>query len=297
MNADRTRPSTPRHATVPHCCRPGQPHATPGLGRVALGLVLAALLLGAGCASRTDQLRVLTYNIHHGEGTDGRLDLPRLARTIASVDPHLVALQEVDLQTERTGGVDQAVELSHLTGMAVAFGANLEFQGGLYGNAVLSRVPIVWHRNHPLPNPTQGEPRGALEVGVARAPGDTVVFISTHFDHQGQASRVAAAETVNALFGAGARPAVLAGDLNATRDNEALSRLGHCWIDAGLQVAVRDPQPRQIDHVLYRPQAAWRAVEVRVLADSISSDHQPVLTVLERVAEPAEPPAGPAAAP
>ncbi|MEX2025646.1 MAG: endonuclease/exonuclease/phosphatase family protein, partial [Pirellulaceae bacterium] len=62
------------------------------------------------------QLRVLTYNIHHGEGIDGKLDLPRIARVIESVDPDLVALQEVDRRVERTGSVDQPAELARLTG-------------------------------------------------------------------------------------------------------------------------------------------------------------------------------------
>lgn len=246
-------------------------------------LAAAGLSLAAGCASRSDHLRILTYNIHHGEGTDEVLDLPRIARVIAAADPDLVALQEIDVVTERTGQVDQAVELSHLTGMAVAFGANLEFQGGLYGTAVLSRLPMAWHRNHPLPNPTAGEPRGALEVGIVADPGDTLVFISTHFDHQGQASREAAARAVNELFGRTEHPVVLAGDLNAEPQSETLALLRQHWVDTGQQVRVENPQERQIDHVLYRPPGRWRTVAVHIVPDTVSSDHEPVLVVLERL--------------
>ena len=87
-------------------------------------------------------LRVLTYNIHHGEGMDGRFDLPRLAGIMTSADPDLIALQEVDQGTERAGGVDQVAELGRLTGMRPVFGKAMDFQGGAYGVGVLSRKPI-----------------------------------------------------------------------------------------------------------------------------------------------------------
>ena len=77
-------------------------------------------------AGRT--LRVLSYNIHHGEGVDESLDLERIARVIRSVEPDLVALQEVDKGTERTNRVAQAGELSRLCGMQVVFGRNIEFE-------------------------------------------------------------------------------------------------------------------------------------------------------------------------
>src|SRR5687768_15481548 len=74
------------------------------------------------------RLRVLTYNIHHGEGVDGRLDLERIARVITAEEPDLVALQEVDVKTRRTGGVDQAAELARLTGMHFAFGKAIDYE-------------------------------------------------------------------------------------------------------------------------------------------------------------------------
>ena len=77
--------------------------------------------------SRT--VRVLTYNIHHGEGTDGIVDLPRLAQIVKSVQPDLVALQEVDQLTERASGVDQLHALAQLTGMRARFGKAMDYTG------------------------------------------------------------------------------------------------------------------------------------------------------------------------
>lgn len=88
------------------------------------------------------RIRVLTYNIHHGEGLDGKVDLGRIAQVIQQAAPDVVALQEVDLGTERTGRVDQAAELGRLTGLHAVFGKAFDYSGGRYGAALLSRWSI-----------------------------------------------------------------------------------------------------------------------------------------------------------
>src|SRR5688500_5929836 len=106
---------------------------------------LAAFLFFVSGALPADEasqvVRVLTYNIHHGEGTDRQLNLERLADVIKSVNPDLVGLQEVDQKTARSKGVDQAARLAELTGLRAIFGKAMEYQGGGYGLAVLSRWP------------------------------------------------------------------------------------------------------------------------------------------------------------
>src|SRR5258707_15896745 len=106
-------------------------------------LLLLALVWPGRLLAAPVVVRVLTYNIHHGEGTDGEFDLPRLANVIKSVEPDLVALQEVDEATERASGVDELAELGRLTGMHTAFGKAMDFQGGAYGVGVLSRWSIL----------------------------------------------------------------------------------------------------------------------------------------------------------
>ena len=75
---------------------------------------------------------MLSYNIHHAEGVDNKLDLERIANVILSVKPDIIALQEVDQKATRSGSVDQPAELARLTKMNVAFGANIPLQGGHY---------------------------------------------------------------------------------------------------------------------------------------------------------------------
>src|SRR5688572_14615065 len=171
--------------------------STSVLKLLAAVLVVVASIRGAH-AELPDELRVLTYNIHHGEGVDGKFDLPRIAAVIKSVSPHVVALQEVDQQTARSSGVDQAAELSRLTGMEVVFGRNIDFQGGGYGTAVLSKLPIKAHSSVKLPSLYEGEQRGVqvVELGSPGEPG--LVFLCTHLDYRpDDRERMASAELIN----------------------------------------------------------------------------------------------------
>lgn len=238
-------------------------------------------------AAEPFRLRVLSYNIHHGEGIDGVLDLKRIAKVIESVEPDLVALQEVDRNTRRTEKVDQPERLAELTGLKVVFERNIEFEGGQYGNAVLSRLPIERHENHHLPRFDEGEQRGVLEVEIdlGKQRGSLLLF-ATHLDHRrDQRERIASAKAIEKLMSDRAdRPAILAGDLNAVPDSEPLKIFGRTWTRANRKprptVPVDEPS-RQIDYVLYRPAERWKAVEVRVLDEAVASDHRAIFAVLE----------------
>lgn len=259
------------------------------------GLWIAILVITTSAVGHSDetarrhgprQLRVLSYNIHHGEGVDGKLDLPRIAEVIKSVQPDLVALQEVDRGTQRTNRVDQPAELARLTGLNVAFGGNIIHQGGDYGNAVLSRLPIRRYKNHLLPSLDGGEQRGVLEVEVEMPDGGGMLLLATHFDHRrDDRERLASAQAINDLLAERTNgPAVLAGDLNDVPDSQTLRRLEACWSRVNEQPLPTIPvdQPtRQIDFILFRPAERWKTIEVRVLDEAVASDHRAIFAVLE----------------
>ncbi len=179
---------------------------------------------------KSGTIRVLSYNIHHAEGVDGRLDVPRIARVIASTRPDIVALQEVDDRVKRSESVDQAAELARLTGMKHAFGGNIELQGGHYGNAVLSRGEMKVLANHKLPNIDKGEQRGVLDVMIDHQ-GRQVRVLATHFDHRRDPrERLESAAKVNQLAQTQPdMPTLLIGDLNAAFDSDVLKDLRKTW--------------------------------------------------------------------
>jgi endonuclease/exonuclease/phosphatase family metal-dependent hydrolase len=256
--------------------------------RTILAAAAALALLGnPRDPSGPVRLRVATYNIHHGEGTDGSLDLARVANLILSMQPDLVALQEVDRGTARTGGVDQLVTLERLTGLRGVFGKAMDFDGGSYGVAILSRFPVLETRAARMPGAEEREPRAEVTAEVEMRPGaPPLQFTSTHLDNgRDVVSRLAQVRFLNAtLTGNGDQPAILAGDLNSQADSSVVQVLRQEWSEMFTAPEPLGPQGmprRRVDHVLGRPAASWRTLDSTVVDDRIASDHRPVVVTLE----------------
>ena len=235
-------------------------------------------------AHRPPALRVLTYNTHHGEGTDGVLDLERIARVINESGADLVALQEIDDRAARTGSVDQAAEYARLTGMHHAFAPFMDFQGGRYGLAVLSRYPIDNAYAITLPDGMH-EPRVALAADIDIPGAGAVTFVNLHLDWlREDTERYAQAQ---ALIGAldGFHPVILAGDFNDTPDSRTMRLFDETYTNAAKPEGARPTFPAgdpdiEIDFIMYRPAPEWVG-QAQVLDETVASDHRPVLAVLE----------------
>lgn len=257
-----------------------------------LGLLCALgalLVITPAFAELPREIRVVSYNIHHGEGLDGKVDLKRIAEALLAESPDIVALNEVDQGTQRTKGVDMPAELAALTKMEAVFIKNIDFEGGGYGNAVLTRLPIRRKENHKLPSHYEGEQRGVLELELGEADAkEALIFLCTHLDYRPEDhERMASVKTIEDIA---ARhkdwPMILAGDLNARPDSAVLGEFGKTWKRANAEPIPTFPaaEPKhQIDYVLVRPPARWETVEARVLGEAVASDHRGIVVVLRLV--------------
>jgi endonuclease/exonuclease/phosphatase family metal-dependent hydrolase len=237
-------------------------------------------------ASEAAALRVASYNIRHARGMDGVVDLERIAGVLRALEPDIVALQEVDDRVERSGGVAQHERLGELLGMHPAFASFMDFQGGRYGLALLSRYPL--HGTDTLRLVTGNEPRAALAIHVD-VPGvpQRVTVMNVHFDwvaddgfRFAQATEVA--EWLDAVRG----PWLLIGDLNDEPGSRTVALFEARAIEASKPTDARftfpSPEPvREIDYIFAAPAAHWTAREVRVVPEAVASDHRPVFAVLE----------------
>lgn len=233
-------------------------------------------------------VRVLAYNIAHGKGRDGRVDLARTAKVIESANPHIVCLQELDRHWgARSSDLDQAQELSRLLSMQVVYGASVTKQRrgsriGEYGNAVLSRLPILTSDQHRLPSTRGSEPRSALRV-LIELDGGTLWVVNTHLSHDNIGDRKAQAGAVRALITDEMGPSVIAGDLNADNDAvelAALADLRDVWTECGVGEGCTHPAHRpnkRLDHILCS--GAVRPAASRVLTSN-ASDHLPLVADL-----------------
>ena len=112
------------------------------------------------------QLTLTSYNIHSGIGSDGKFDLRRTAEVLRETNADLIALQEVGDYRGRTSLEAHPDDLAQLLGFHMAYGPNVVRNGRRYGNAILSRMPIVKSRNYDLSVHRRREPRGALRCDI-----------------------------------------------------------------------------------------------------------------------------------
>jgi endonuclease/exonuclease/phosphatase family metal-dependent hydrolase len=166
-------------------------------------------------------LRILTYNVHRCVGTDGRLDVGRVAAVIAAEAPDIVALQEVDVGRARTGGVDQAHEIARRLNMTPRFHAALRVEEELYGDAILTALPHTVVKAGPLPGYPAApmlEPRGALWLSINLGDGRALQVLNTHLGLVPREQQLQATALVGREWLGGSLrrdPIILTGDFNA----------------------------------------------------------------------------------
>ena len=241
-------------------------------------ILLALILSQLGFeAMQENTLRVLTYNIHHAEGADGHIDIERIATVIRDTNPDVVCLQEVDRNLPRTQHADLPAQLAQLLDMQVVFGPNYHFDGGDYGNATLTRLPIVRHENHSLPGPDDAEPRGILRVDVNFNNTHVSIF-NTHWGLRPD-ERLEQARATKALLG-NLQFAVLAGDLNAVPGSDPLKAVIDDLRDSATAAEpsadLNTVHSRRIDYILATPNLTpVKATVVRTETAHHASDHLP----------------------
>ena len=243
-------------------------------------------------------VKVMTYNIHHGEGNDGKINIQRIADLILESGADVVALQEVDRGVERTNKIDIMTKLSDLTGMTYAFGKNVDFQGGDYGNGFLTRFPILAEKNLQYRMINPGEQRGLLQV-VLDIRGTEVVFMNTHLDYREvDTERLMNVDEIKfAVTEFSPRTVVVCGDFNDLPSSRTVESMKQCFTDVGELADVNQgntyptSEPvKRIDYIFVsnasrttgeqNAPGSLRPRSAKVLR-SDASDHLPILAKFE----------------
>ena len=252
-------------------------------------LLCSALLVGA-CATgghpATERIRVLVYNTH--AGTDARRvsNLDRVAQIVKDAEADIVLLQEVDSATRRSGGVDQVARLRSITGFYGVFGRAIDYDGGKYGIAILSRWPIVSDTLIHLSvaeHDSSYEARGALVARIS-APAGTLRVIDTHLEAYRNSYRLEQAHTLAAIAGAqrDSGITIIGGDFNSEPGSGVIAIFEQSgWHDGFVQCGEgsglsfpADVPVKRIDYLLFS--GTTRCVNAKVLQTE-ASDHRPVL--------------------
>jgi endonuclease/exonuclease/phosphatase family metal-dependent hydrolase len=246
--------------------------------------LIAACSTTENPAPVTDQfpINVMTYNIHHANPPTrekGYIDLNTIAQTIRKTGAHLVALQELDSVTIRSGKTFQLKVLADMLGMHYYYGKAIPYEGGGYGVGILSKYPISDVRTIILPNTEgfQGEDR-VLAIAKVTLPGEKEIYFgSTHLDVTLEQNRLLQAKEIVRVANTLNAPFILGGDFNSTDDKAPMVELLRYFRDASRAKAPTIPvlKPiRRIDYILLPKLEDFKVLKEEVLTtDNYGSDH------------------------
>lgn len=233
-------------------------------------------------------LTVMTYNIHHGAGIDGVLDLERIAQVIEKSGAEVIGLQEVDNHwSERSNWVNQPTWFAARLKMHYAYAANLDLPPlnpgeprRQYGTAVLSKYKIKSFENTLLPKYPTGEQRG-LAVATVKVRGVDLRFANTHLTSNNNAERLEQANKVVELLVSSKTSTMLVGDLNASPEKPEITTLTGVWRDTWAEVGVGPGYTIEADHPTARIDYILHSGRIRPASAQVvttnGSDHLPVV--------------------
>lgn len=220
-------------------------------------------------------LRVATWNVHGAVGLDRRCDPARVAQVVVELDADLVALQEVWLPRGRTA--DLLAQLAEVTGARAVFAPTFDKRGQAFGNALLTRLPLLHHDVVDL-SIGRREPRNAIDARLDVG-GERLRVLATHFGLGPAERRPQAARLVECVR-ADATPCVVLGDFNSWRAMGPLAAL-----EEGDRAPPTFPSALPIaalDRILAHPASLVRERRVHASHTArVASDHRPLLATID----------------
>ena len=254
-----------------------------GYGKI-LALCMAAFVAfsaeGVPQKPRENGFAIMSFNVRHCSGMDGKLDIPRTAAAISAHKPRLVALQEVDVNVKRSKKVDQAAELGRLTGLYHTFGDAIDLQGGKYGVAILSKEKPLSVSKIPLPGL---EPRVFLLAEF-----DDCYCGVSHFDYRSETNRRKSVRLIREFVekAVKTKPVFICGDWNAGNDSATLDevRKSFCVLSDVSKGTFNGSENKDaptycIDYIAVDAGHAkdWEVLHRETVQDETTSDHKPVV--------------------
>lgn len=220
------------------------------------------------------KLRIMSYNIHNGMGLDEKRDLQRIARVIRQLAPDVVAVEEVDSATERSGRVDMLKILAAEALMYPVFGPAIDYQGGRYGVGILAKEKPVKHYTLALPG--REEQRVFLVAEF-----ENYVFCATHFSLT-EEDQLLSVSLIREAVKDYAKPVFLAGDLNTSPDSPVMKALKKVFqpLTSGKSMTFPADHPTEcIDYILGLKKegtSSYALLQSGVVEETVASDHLPV---------------------
>ena len=247
--------------------------------------ILLCMLALAISAYSQDYLRLMSYNIRNTKGMDGIHNIQRIANVIINEAPDVVAIQELDSMTTRSGQKYVLGELADRTQMHAIYAPAISFQGGKYGIGILSRQKPMGIKTYPLPGREEARMLMVAEF-------KDYYFACTHLSLT-EEDRLASLDIIKSSTKKSHKPYFLAGDLNDQPESKFIQALQQDFQILTNTKHATFPAPKPTETIDYI--AAWKHntndfanLSARVLEEPIASDHRPLSVQLRMAIKPNE---------
>lgn len=243
-------------------------------------LLISALLLAFSMPAQ-NTLRLMTYNIKNANGMDDACNFQRIANVITNASPDIVAIQEVDSMTHRSGNKYVLGEIAERTQMHAYFAPAIDYDGGKYGIGLLSkRTPLKLQK---VALPGREEARALILAEF-----DDYIYCCTHLSLT-EEDRMKSLEMLKNLAATYQKPFFLAGDMNAAPQSEFIKGLEKDFLLLSNPKQSTFPAPKPVETIDYivalkQNNKGFAATSAKVLNEPVASDHRPILVEL-RTAE------------
>ncbi len=224
-------------------------------------------------------LRLMSYNIRNAKGLDGITDYQRIANVLNGIAPDVVAVQELDSMTTRSGGKSILEEIAKRTNRHATFAPAIPYQGGKYGVGLLSvKAPL---RTQYISLPGKEEARVLLMAEF-----EEYVVCCTHLSltPEDQLASVAIIRNAVKEFGT-QQPVLLAGYMNSTPVSSVQKEMNKHFISLNdtKQETIPSDFPKECIDYIYQYKTANRLPVVRrqVMKGHVGSDHLPLFVDIQ----------------
>jgi endonuclease/exonuclease/phosphatase family metal-dependent hydrolase len=236
------------------------------------------------------ELQVMTYNVHHcnppSKEKAGIIELSSIAKVIEGASPDIVFLQEIDDHNSRSGkDINQAEALAKLLGMNYYYGKAIDFAGGGYGVAILSRFSLSGSQVYFLPKSEhlKSEQRVLLTAIATLENKQKLRIACTHLDVVSSENRVMQSNRIIDILKKDTMPVILGGDLNDTINSQTIINLSNAFkldCKSCLPTVPADAPKDGIDYIFTDWKYKWQILTYYVGEDHYASDHRPVISKL-----------------
>lgn len=233
-----------------------------------------AVIMGLSLSLEAENVRIMTYNIRNGVGMDNKKDLSRVESCIKSQEADIVAIQELDSLTGRSGGKYVLGEIALQTEMTPYYAPAINYDGGKYGIGILSKKQPINVKQVSLPGREESRTMLILEF-------DEYAIASLHLSLTPEDALGSVEIIENEAKNLFPKPFVIMGDFNSHPDSEVIKKLLSTFQNIGdlsLNTYPADQPNERIDYILVANCPEISASDTKVVEEKVASDHRPIVT-------------------